>query len=138
MAKVLMTNSGRSLSPRARRVLHVTPWVIYALVIPLGKLVIAVVADRTRLVSLYVDDAFYYFRVAHNIASGAGSTFDGIDLTNGYHPLWQLLLVPLFAGGPRSLTALVYVAVLQGVIWAAAILIVYRLARRTQRSHWLC
>src|SRR5512145_2884009 len=43
------------------------------------------------------DDAYYYFKVAQNIAEGHGSTFDGINLTNGYHPLWMLICVPIFA-----------------------------------------
>lgn len=39
------------------------------------------------------DDAFYYFEIARNIADGHGSTFDQINPTNGYHPLWAYLLV---------------------------------------------
>src|SRR5262245_58636191 len=43
------------------------------------------------------DDAYYYFKVAQNISEGHGSTFDGIDVTNGYHPLWMLVCIPIFA-----------------------------------------
>ncbi len=43
------------------------------------------------------DDAYYYFKVAQNISEGHGSTFDGINKTNGYHPLWMLICIPLFA-----------------------------------------
>lgn len=43
-----------------------------------------------------VDDSFYYFKVAKNIAIGNGATFDGINPTNGFQPLGQLLLVPIF------------------------------------------
>ena len=43
------------------------------------------------------DDAYYYFKVAQNISEGHGSTFDGINLTNGYHPLWTLVCIPIFA-----------------------------------------
>ncbi|GAB4504032.1 MAG: hypothetical protein Fur0043_10250 [Anaerolineales bacterium] len=43
------------------------------------------------------DDAYYYFKVAQNISEGRGSTFDGLNLTNGYHPLWMLVCVPIFA-----------------------------------------
>jgi len=43
------------------------------------------------------DDAYYYFKVAQNISQGLGSTFDGINLTNGYHPLWMLICIPIFA-----------------------------------------
>lgn len=42
------------------------------------------------------DDAFYYFEIARNLAAGNGSTFDGSSPTNGYHPLWMLLLLPIF------------------------------------------
>lgn len=42
------------------------------------------------------DDAFYYFKTADNIIKGLGSTFDGISKTNGYHPLWMIILIPLF------------------------------------------
>ena len=40
------------------------------------------------------DDAYYYFKVAQNISEGHGSTFDGINSTNGYHPLWMIVCVP--------------------------------------------
>lgn len=43
------------------------------------------------------DDAYYYFKIAQNISQGLGSTMDGIHLTNGYHPLWMLVCVPIFA-----------------------------------------
>src|SRR3990170_2331962 len=43
------------------------------------------------------DDAYYYFKVAQNITEGRGITFDGINLTNGFHPLWMLVCIPIFA-----------------------------------------
>ena len=43
------------------------------------------------------DDAYYYFKVAQNISEGHGSTFDGINKTNGYHPLWMVICIPIFA-----------------------------------------
>ena len=44
-----------------------------------------------------VDDSYYYLVVARNFAAGLGSTFDGTtEITNGYHPLWMGLLVPLY------------------------------------------
>jgi hypothetical protein len=38
------------------------------------------------------DDFYYYLQVARNLAAGHGSTFNGLVTTNGYHPLWLLLL----------------------------------------------
>jgi hypothetical protein len=43
------------------------------------------------------DDAYYYFKVAQNISEGRGSTFDGINRSNGYHPLWMMICIPIFA-----------------------------------------
>ncbi|MBI5407863.1 MAG: glycosyltransferase family 39 protein [Nitrospirae bacterium] len=43
-----------------------------------------------------VDDAFFYLNIAKNISIGKGATFDGSILTNGFHPVYALLLVPLF------------------------------------------
>ncbi len=44
-----------------------------------------------------IDDAFYYFQIAHNLADGQFSTFDGgITRTNGYHPLWLWLITPFY------------------------------------------
>lgn len=43
------------------------------------------------------DDAFYYFQVARNISEGRGSSLDGINPSNGYHPLWMIVLIPVFS-----------------------------------------
>ena len=51
--------------------------------------------DLINLVSNMHDDAFYYFQIASNLAEGKFSTFDGgITRTNGYHPIWLLLVTP--------------------------------------------
>lgn len=89
-------------------------------------------APPTRLVDSFDDDAYYYFEIARNIAQGRGSTFDGLELTNGYHPLWLLLLVPVFAVVDEPLAALVAVKVLVSLLFCASILIVAVWARRHQ------
>jgi dolichyl-phosphate-mannose-protein mannosyltransferase len=43
-----------------------------------------------------VDDAFYSFSIARNLASGHGPTADGVHATSGFQPLYTLLLAPLF------------------------------------------
>ena len=43
------------------------------------------------------DDSFYYFQIAKNLAAGEFSTFDGgITRTNGFHPVWLLLITPFY------------------------------------------
>ncbi len=77
------------------------------------------------------DDAYYYFKVAQNITQGLGSTFDGINLTNGYHPLWMLVCIPVFALARFDLILplRVMVMVMAGFNAATAVLI-YRLVKR--------
>src|SRR3990167_2397124 len=69
------------------------------------------------IVNLLPDDAFYYFKVAANIVSGYGITFDRLTPTNGFHPLWQLLLTMLFAVIHASYSR-IYAALALGVIIA--------------------
>lgn len=45
--------------------------------------------------SIVADDAYYYYTIARNAAAGLGFSFDTITLTNGFHPLYQILLVPI-------------------------------------------
>jgi len=71
------------------------------LVVALPALVLIVamsLASTSWLVANVIpDDGFYYFKIARNIVEGAGSTFDGVEITNGYHPLWMVVILPLFA-----------------------------------------
>jgi len=59
------------------------------------------------ITELVPDDAFYYFVVSRNMALGRGISFDGISPTNGFHPLWTVILIPVFAmlGEPASIRA---------------------------------
>ncbi|MBD3384447.1 hypothetical protein GF407_05910 [candidate division KSB1 bacterium] len=43
-----------------------------------------------------VDDGYYYLQIAYHLAQGNGFTFDGIHQTNGFQPLWQIVLIPFF------------------------------------------
>jgi len=37
------------------------------------------------------DDAFYYYKTAINVRNGLGPTFDTVNVTNGFHPLWMAI-----------------------------------------------
>jgi hypothetical protein len=52
-------------------------------------------AWEPAVLTLTVDDSFYYLATARNFARGLGFTFDGIHATNGFQPLWMWLLVPI-------------------------------------------
>ena len=99
--------------------------------IGLAYLVVACLWMPTEaMLSLLSDDAFYYFKIAENIAAGRGSTFDGILLTNGYHPLWMLVMVSIFklTSGSSLMFPIVVVMGLSGVMALATVTLVYRTA----------
>ena len=74
------------------------------------------------------DDAYYYFKVAQNISEGHGSTFDGINKTNGYHPLWMLVCIPIFALARFDLILpLRILFIVSGALSAATAILLYRL-----------
>lgn len=94
--------------------------------------------DGYDLASLFTDDAFYYFQIARNVAHGSGATFDGLHATNGFHPLWLVLLVPVFALPGHDLPVRL-AGTLEVALIAAAAIMMYRelTARWGARSAWL-
>jgi hypothetical protein len=78
------------------------------------------------------DDAYYYYKVAQNISEGHGSTFDGIHLTNGYHPLWLLICIPIFSLARYDIILpLRILAIVTGLLQAGTAILLYRLIRRS-------
>ncbi|HEX4581087.1 MAG TPA: hypothetical protein VH139_03450 [Acidobacteriaceae bacterium] len=72
------------------------------LVLPIGLVLAAIVGLFARFhaaghgfLAFYEDDFFYYLRIAQRIVAGNHSTYTGAYLTNGYHPLWMLVVVVL-------------------------------------------
>ena len=72
---------------------------------------------------LTYDDAWYYFQIGRNIADGAGSTFDGTNVTNGYHPLWMLVVAATYLVGFDGLAAVRALLVLQLALWVVGLLL---------------
>jgi hypothetical protein len=82
--------------------------------------------DVRHLLGRIVDDASYYMTAARNLAAGRGLTFDGIHPTNGFHPLWLLMLAPVFLlhGPPEIMIRLV--ALLQTILLSLAYVVFWR------------
>ena len=77
------------------------------------------------------DDAFYYFKTAQNIGLGNGISFDGIGRTNGFHPLWMMICVPVFLlANLNLLLPLRIVVVLAGLMNAITVILIWRLFQR--------
>lgn len=60
------------------------------------RLILAWQPVEFLIVKTLPDDAYYYFNIARHFAGGQGFTFDGLSQTNGFHPLWALLLGGLY------------------------------------------
>lgn len=74
----------------------------------------------------YWDDFFYYLQIARNLADGLGSTFDGVNPTNGYHPLWMLVLTALcVAFDPTTMAFHFTLAALIGALGVATALMIF-------------
>lgn len=93
----------------------------------------AACSDAHNFVEWFIrDDAYYYFKVAQNISEGHGSTMDGINLTNGYHPLWMLVCVPIFSLARFDLILpLRVLVVVSGLISAWTGILIFRLVKQT-------
>ena len=83
-----------------------------------------------------VDDSFYYFQIARNLAAGHFSSFDGgITQTNGYHPLWLLLITPFYWSMDAE-TALFGIKGFEIVLIAGTVLLIATAARLAEQP-WL-
>lgn len=52
---------------------------------------------------LLSDDTYFFFHIAKNWKEGHPFTEDGVHLTNGFHPLFVFLIIPLFFIFPKDL-----------------------------------
>ncbi|KPJ59968.1 MAG: hypothetical protein AMJ46_08430 [Latescibacteria bacterium DG_63] len=86
-------------SPAINRVNRLLKTLILStfLVLILVHLVSFWTSDVSRLVTRFADDAYFYFEIARNLMETGRLTFDGQSVTNGFHPLWMALLIPVFA-----------------------------------------
>ena len=93
------------------------------------------------LINFAHDDSFFYLKTAYNFSQGFGSTFDQVNVTNGYHPLWFSVLVIYFflldlikEITPENLFR--YVAFLQYFISLSIIYLVYRIFRSNRSDEY--
>jgi hypothetical protein len=78
-----------------------------------------------------LEDGFYSFTVARNVALGRGITVDGVSRTNGFQPLFTALSVPAFAlSGTDRVLAVRLVLVLHWLFYVGAAVVLGLVARR--------
>jgi hypothetical protein len=55
-------------------------------------LLLIILLPFSYLLHFSLDDSYFYLKTAQNVSLGYGSSFDTINKTNGYHPLWFYIL----------------------------------------------
>lgn len=98
--------------------MRIVGWTLAGLVVVLQVLAI-VRASPSWFLKRLPDDAFYYLEVGRRLGEGGGFTFDGVNETNGFHPLWQGIVAVLSIVAPSD-RAYVQLVLLSGVAMSVA------------------
>jgi hypothetical protein len=94
------------------------------------SLIISWVDVRILTGKILLDDAFIYFSISRNIALGKGITYNGVDPTNGFQPLWALFLVPIFLITRNNNLAVNLILTLSSLIGALTTFLIYKIAEK--------
>lgn len=81
----------------------------------------------------YPDDALFYHLIARNIAGGMGSTTDGLGWTNGYQPLWMVVMSGLSSVFHDTIPPAV---LLQYAMSIGTLFLLYRFIGHYAGPHW--
>jgi hypothetical protein len=125
---------------KQKRSEHMVVLLIFLLLNLMAHYYISVSKPGMMLNWYLTDDAFYYFKTAQNITEGHGISFDGISPTNGFHPLWMLVCIPVFALARFSLyLPLRVLIIVLGILNAFSGFLLYRImaAHISKSVGWL-
>lgn len=101
--------------------MRILAWTVMAVVAAVALAQIAMLwsMPMRRMLSLVEDDAFYYFKIARNMAHGHWFTFDRINETNGFHPLWGFVCFVVYKFVPGIYTGLRAALTVNVLFWVA-------------------
>jgi hypothetical protein len=117
--------------------LHVLTLLALLVAAAMARLRVTMLDFNSLLTSYLQDDAFYYYKVASNIFSLHRITYDGEQLSNGFHPLW-LALISFFYTPTNDGVDFVYRV--QWIMFFCALLTVVALyfTLTRLRAGWFC
>jgi len=95
----------------------------------LARLYVALSPIDALITKTMQDDAFIGISVARNIALGKGITYNGVDKTNGFQPLWVFTIAPiyLFFNGVDALHAILVFASFLEVL---SIILIFKISQK--------
>lgn len=119
-------------------VVRVLPLVLLAAATTVGLVLRLGLAWRntTEAILTIPDDSFYYFQIAQNIANGHNVSFDGETLTNGFHPLWTALLMPIYFFVDDRDLALHLGLTIGALLGAATVILTYLAIKTLTTNSW--
>ena len=97
-------------------------WLIVAIYLFI-HLLLYIFVDSKTLILLHSDDAYYYYKISSNYVNMGFLSFDSIHMTNGFHPLWFILLCPIFKLGGGVFLPLRIIGILTSVLMGFSIYI---------------
>jgi hypothetical protein len=96
------------------------------------RLAMALQPIHVQLTKMLPDDAFYYFLSAINTLKGLGTSVDGLTPNNGWHPLWMVFNLVVFALPFRNPDVPVHILLVLGALMDSAVtFLIYYVLRRT-------
>ncbi len=115
-------------------------WIVGCLLLLFAAIVLAHLTEPLRSGQRWLvfeqDDFFYYLQIARNLASGHGSTANGIVPTNGYHPLWLLFLAAVCAVSTHGTAIAMALFLVTTLACAATFGLTLRLLHRVGGLRW--
>jgi hypothetical protein len=110
------SNLGEKLAALTRKPVVVLGLTLTLLIVPvLLDLFFCPTSVQKRLFAYSAPDTFYYLTVARNIGLHGHFSFDGEHLSNGYHPLWQVIVAIPYALRVISANSTWILAILLGI-----------------------
>ena len=104
---------------------------IPVIVFMLVSSIYAMSSSFSDLIAMIADDSFYYYQVARNVVIGNGFSFDAINRTNGWHPLYMLLsIIVQWVAGPGSEEAIRLQYIVNSLLFSiSGLILAYVLAK---------
>ncbi len=110
---------------------------IYSFIYLMKPLLVSYLSNSDNYLSLFEDDFFYYLEIAININEKSWSTFDGITTTNGYHPLWLLVITGLVNIFGKGFALFISVFTLEFLSFALSLILLEKISKNLQLNLWL-
>lgn len=108
--------------------------IIYLFVI--GMIYFSISNIQILTTSWIKDDAFYYLKIAQNFCRFNFFTFDGINKTYGFQPLYELILIPIAFIIKSKIVFVKFILVSSFVVYLISSYLIYLLAREFLSNKW--